>query len=87
MKTVSLTAFLLCTLVAFGQTKRAKTPADVLYGPGPDRATWDGKAHGPVHVVSLIRRSLTSKNLYRQSGTFHPNRPEPIMVVSRFNCS
>ena len=50
MKIVSLTAFLICTLVAFGQTKRAKTPADVLYGPGPDPATWDGKPNGPVHV-------------------------------------
>jgi hypothetical protein len=50
MKTFFLTAFLIFTLVAFGQTKRAKTPVDILYGPRPDPATWDGKPHGPVHV-------------------------------------
>src|SRR6266404_6289457 len=50
MKTLSLGALLICTLVAFGQTKRGKTPGDILYGPRPDSATLDGKPHGPVHV-------------------------------------
>jgi hypothetical protein len=36
--------------VTFWQTKRGKTPIDILYGPKPDSATWDGKTHGPVHV-------------------------------------
>lgn len=74
MKTFSFTAFLICTLVAFGQTQRAKTPADILYGPRPDPATWDGKPRGPVHV-GIFNPKISNLEEFVQTIKNIPSKP------------
>ena len=74
MKTFSLAALLICTLVALGQTKRGKTPADILYGPRPDPATWDGKPHGPVHV-GIFNPKISNLEEFVQTIGNIPSKP------------
>lgn len=74
MKTFRLGVLLICTLVAFGQTKGGKTPADILYGPKPDPATWDGKPHGPVHV-GIFNPKISNLEEFVQTIGNIPSKP------------
>src|SRR6185312_9754510 len=75
MKFLCLSILLICAFVALGQTsKRVKTPADILYGPRPDPATWDGKPHGPVHV-GIFNPKISNLEEFVQTIGNIPSKP------------
>jgi len=80
MKAFSFAVLLICTLGAFGQTKRGKTPADILYGPRPDPGTWDGKPHGPIHAGIFNPKISNLEEFVQTIGNipYKPPRTEDI---------
>jgi hypothetical protein len=83
MKILCLSVLLICTLVGFAQTsKRAKTPADILYGPTPDPRTWDGKAHGPVHV-GIFNPKISNLEEFIKAIENVPSKPTDNTITGR----